>query len=65
MTAHITLSKGLLFFFCCFFSAATKTKTTKGTQKKKGPKGGMTYESSPRWKNINIEFGSDLVGEEE
>ena len=56
---------GSYSYFSGFFSAATKTKTTKGTQKKKGTKGGKTFESSPRWKNINIEFGSDLVGEEE
>ena len=48
-----------------FFSAATKTKASKATQKKKGTKGGKTFESSPRWKNINIEFGEDLVGEVE
>ena len=51
---------------CLFdFSAATKTKASKATHKKKGTKGGKTYESSPRWKNINIEFGEDLVGEDE
>ena len=54
-----------MLFLWLFFSAATKTKTTKGSQKKKGTKGGKTFESSPRWKNINIEFGADLVGEEE
>jgi len=48
-----------------FFSAATKTKANKATQKKKGTKGGKTFESSPRWKNINIEFGEDLIGEVE
>lgn len=48
-----------------FFSAATKTKASKATQKKKATKGGKAYESSPRWKNINIEFGEDLVGEDE
>ncbi|PFX30563.1 armadillo repeat-containing protein 4-like [Stylophora pistillata] len=43
-------------------NAATKTKATKTSQKKKGTKGAKTYETSPRWKNINIEFGADLVG---
>ena len=52
-------------FVCLFVSAATKTKTTKATQKKKGTKGAKTYESSTRWRNINIEFGPDLGGEEE
>ncbi|RMX44220.1 hypothetical protein pdam_00005271 [Pocillopora damicornis] len=45
-------------------NASTKTKTTKTSQKKKGNKGAKTYESSPRWKNINIEFGADLVGDD-
>lgn len=43
-------------------NAATKAKTNKGPQKKKATKGGKSYGSSPRWRNINIEFGADLVG---
>ena len=54
-----------IIFSSNFFSAAPKTKTTKTMQKKKGTKGTKTYESSPRWKNINIEFGADLVGDQE
>ncbi|KAJ7380448.1 Armadillo repeat-containing protein 4 [Desmophyllum pertusum] len=46
-------------------NAATKTKASKATQKKKATKGGKSLESSPRWKNINIEFGADLVGEDD
>ena len=55
----------MMIIFCLFFSAAPKTKTTKTTQKKKGTKGAKTYESSPRWKNIKIEFGADLIGDQE
>ena len=55
----------VIIIFCLFFSAAPKTKTTKTTQKKKGTKGAKTYESSPHWKNIKIEFGADLIGDQE
>ena len=55
----------IVFFSLHFFSAATKAKTNKGPQKKKATKGGKSYGSSPRWRNINIEFGADLVGANE
>lgn len=64
MLFNITISI-INFFLLLFSSAGTKAKTTKTTQKKKGTKGGKAIESSPRWKNINIEFGADLVGEDE
>ena len=65
LTFEICFIMFIIFLSYNFFSAAPKTKTTKKMQKKKGTKGATTYESSPRWKNINIEFGADLVGDQE